>query len=137
MADEYPSFDDLSEFTEIDIDDHIPGDATEKEALTLLAELLPHFQKDEKLLHGYYQIIFFCLDRGFHRNLAYFYRSMTEIPIPGGTGEFVGDPTNCFVYYCIHKSNARGLAYLLYNKLYDPDEPLPLARIEEKFGIKI
>ncbi len=74
----YPRFDELEDFTGINIDDYIEDDLPESKAQFKLARLLTDFVADDKPLHGMYQIIFFCLDRNYYRTAIEFYKQMTS-----------------------------------------------------------
>ena len=134
MSEEYPSFEQLSEFTGVNIDDLIDPNCPPEELVFRLADLLPHYQNDDKLLHGYYQIIFYCLENGHYRTASDFYNDMTT-PDIGGDGLSIGDHTDAFIHYCLHLRRPAALAYVLGNQMYDPNVPIPIQAIQKVFGM--
>ena len=132
----YPPFSDLENYIGVDISSEMPDDITEERACFLLARLLTDFIADEKPLHGIYQIIFYCLDKGFCHTARDFYRQMTTQQ--DGEDMPWGDPTNAFVYYCIENNYHGALAFVLQNDMYETDqtiERLPIEYINMRLGI--
>lgn len=133
----YPNFSDLPEFTGVYIEELIDSELSENDACIRLSELLPHFHQDDKLLHGYYQIIFYCLDKGYLNTALEFYQDMTRERQEDSDKTPIGDPTSAFIYYCIENKYHSALAFLLSHEVIDKDEPVPLEKIQKTFGIDV
>ena len=127
---EYPSFGELEEYTGIKLDELI--DPTSSNVAYQLARALTDFISNDHTIHGFYQIIFFCLDHGLGEVAKDFYDQMTK---EGDDGVQLCDHTNAFVHYCAHNRLHGSLAFLLRHNMYDSSEPFPSGYIEKCFGI--
>lgn len=129
----------LKDATEIDLHEIIDEESKEDIALiNKLKDICQFLQKKELALHGFYQIIMFCLDRKYFRISKLFYRKMIE-PISfeddeeGMSPLSIGDHTNAFIHYACEIKCPQSLAYILQEEMYDKDEKMPNAIILSSF----
>ncbi len=120
---EYGSFEELEEFTELALGFIL--ETPEKDRFDVFLSLLPDLRKSGKELHGLYQMIFFCLDNEMYDMAERLYRYMT-----GGESP-LGDHSNAFICYCLHKNNLRSALKCLSLEIFDKDnaDSIPYGRI--------
>lgn len=111
----YGSFDELEHFLDIDLCEYLTED--EDDVFDNFMMLLPKLEKEDKLLHGLYQMIFLSIDINCYSLAQRLYDYMTN----DGTVP-IGEKTNAFLYYCLHKNNRRGVLECLARSIVNVDE---------------
>jgi hypothetical protein len=111
MTTKYPSFDEIKEVTEVDLEELYPSsDFSEEDMLQIFKDFLEyqHEPSIDNGIYAYHQVIFYCVNNDYMRLGKLLYLAMKE-------------PTNAFVHYAIEKDRLLPLLFLLDNKLYDVD----------------
>ena len=118
---EYGSFEELKYFTDLHI--------SEDDDYNLLMEKLSILKRENKEIHGVYQIIFWCLDCRKWELAEKFYKYLTS----NNNGEPLGDNSNAFIFYCLHKNNDVGVSECLCRDMFSSSEEdeFPYKKIEE------
>jgi len=111
----YGSFDELEHFLDIDLCEYLTEN--EDEIFHNFMTILPKLEKEDKILHGLYQMIFLSIDINCYSLTQRLYEYMTN-----GNPESIGEKTNAFLYYCLHKNNRRGVLECLARSIINKDE---------------
>jgi len=105
----YPSFKDIKEVTEVDLDElYPPEDYSEEELLEIFKNFMEGQHEMDNTIFAFHQILFYCIDHGFSRLGKLFYLAMEE-------------KTNTFLYYAIEREKLYMLTFFLENKLFDDE----------------
>jgi len=130
----------IKEDTGIDLDELYPdGSRSDVELVHHFKEILQELYNNDMAIHGYHQIILYCIDHSKLYMAKRFYDKMIEpVMIEEGhpysvipeTNEEVksnelmplGPKTSAFVYYCCDKKKVPALLWLIHNDMFDHND---------------